>query len=209
MKDNHSVSVYTGSLKLEIQIGSLSGNPKNAWREISPRLSGPHSERATARWFVRRIHGLFSRANKRKKKKKSQDEILHLYEFSFTASWFFEILHTKGSSLKRFSDSSRVPKDPRTTSWVSWSMRKTQGDASYSNALFETEYSLMMVSRGEVLGARWCSVARIGAVQGMLREETAIVLVHSTGPESRALRELNPGPVLRLELGLHGRWGPL
>lgn len=86
---------------------------------------------------------------------------------------------------------------------------ETRGDASYSNALLETEYSLMLVSRTEVLGARRCSVARVGAVQGMLREETAIVLVDPTGPECRAPRELDPGPVLRLELGLHRRRRPL
>ena len=73
----------------------------------------------------------------------------------------------------------------------------------------ETEYSLLLVSRGEVLGARRCSVARVAAVQGVLREETAIVLVHSTRPESRALCEFYPGTVLRLELGLHGRRRPL
>jgi len=71
-----------------------------------------------------------------------------------------------------------------------------------------SEYSLMMISRGEVLSARRCSIARVAAVEGVLREETGIVLVHSTGPESRAFREIHPGTVLRLHLGLHGRWRP-
>jgi len=75
--------------------------------------------------------------------------------------------------------------------------------------LLGTEYSLVMISRGEVLGARWCSVAWIGVGECVLREEAAVVLVHSARPESGSLCELHPGAVLRLNLGLHGRWRPL
>lgn len=67
----------------------------------------------------------------------------------------------------------------------------------------------MLVSRSEVLSAWWRPVARVAAVQSVLREETAIVLVHSARPESRAFREVQPGAVLRLDLGLHGRRWPL
>lgn len=127
----------------------------------------------------------------------------------FQLRGFFEISFTKRSSLMRFSGFLRIPGDPRTTSWVSRSSRNSGRCLECSNASLGTEYSLMMVSRGEVLGARRCSVARVGAVEGVLRKETAIVLVHSTGPDSRAPRELHPGTVLRLELGLHGRRWPL
>jgi len=85
--------------------------------------------------------------------------------------------------------------------------RETQGDASCM--LFDTECSLLLVSRGEVLSAWWRPIARVTAVQGVLREETAIVLVHSARPESGTLRELDSGAILRLDLGLHGRRWPL
>lgn len=67
----------------------------------------------------------------------------------------------------------------------------------------------MLVSRSEVLGARRSPVARIRVGQGVLREETAVVFSHSTGPESGTLGEFHPGPVLRLDLGFHGRRRPL
>lgn len=85
--------------------------------------------------------------------------------------------------------------------------RKPQDDASCS--FFKTKYLLMMISRCKVLGTRRCSIARVAIVQSVLCEETAIVLVHSAGPENRALRELYSSPVLRLDLGLYGCRRPL
>lgn len=119
----------------------------------------------------------------------------------------------------RFSDFSRISEDPWTASWASRQLRKhligtlgpvrrkTQDDASCP--FLKTKYLLMLVSRCKVLGTRRCSVARIAIVQSVLREETAIVLVHSTGPENRAFREVYPGPVFRLDLSLHGCRRPL
>lgn len=146
------------------------------------------------------------RVNEGKKKSYCKKKTKFCIDF-FLQSWFF--LFTKKSTFMRFSDSceSRKIHKQRPEHPNRW---ETRDDASCSNALLsETEYSLLLVSRGEVLGARRCSVARIAAVQGVLREETAIVLVHSTRPKSRALCELYPGTVLRLELGLHGRRRPL
>lgn len=67
MKGNRSVSVYTGSLKLEIQIGSFSRNPRNAWHDISLSLSRPHSEKATARQSCAQIRDLTRKKNEEKK----------------------------------------------------------------------------------------------------------------------------------------------
>lgn len=207
MKGNRSVSVYTGSLKLEIQIGSLSRNPRNAWCKIFLQPSGPHSERATTRQFVRRIViSLQERTGKKKSHPKTK--VRNLYEFSFTVSWLFENFIREKSHLSCVSPVPRGSQGIREQRSECPGRRETQSDASYSNAWLETEYSLMLISRSEVLGARRCSVARVGAVQGMLCEEAAVVLVNPTRPECRAPRELDPGPVLRLELGLHRRRRP-
>jgi len=146
------------------------------------------------------------RVNEGKKKSCCKKKMKFCIEFFFIV---MIVLFIKKSVLMRFSGSceSRKIRKQRPEHPNRW---ETRDDASCSNALLsETKYSLLLISRGEVLGARRCSVARIAAVQGVLREETAIVLVHSTRPKSRALCELYPGTVLRLELGLHGRRRPL
>lgn len=120
----------------------------------------------------------------------------------------------------RSSDFLRISEDPRTAILsisvtskalvigtlgpVPW---ETQDNASCS--MLKMKYLLMMVSRCEVLGTRRCSVARVAIVQSVLCEETAIVLVHSTRPESRTLCEIYPGSVFCLDLGFDRRWWPL
>lgn len=125
----------------------------------------------------------------------------------------------------RLSDPSYRSLSPWTTSWASrWSrtasasgdwiarsnsfVRETQDDASIY-LLLETEYSLVMVNRGEVLSAWWSSVTRIGVGERVLREEAAVVLVHSARPASGSPCEIYPGTILRLDLRLHWRRRPL
>lgn len=84
-------------------------------------------------------------------------------------------------------------------------VRWAQGDASH----VARRYSLVLVSRSEVLRARRGPVARIRVGQGMLREKAGVVLAHSAWPESGTFGEVYPGLVLRLHLGFHGRRRPL
>lgn len=162
MKGNCSVSVYTGSSKLEIQIGSLSRNPRNAYREISLQLSGPHSERATARRVVRRIMALLKSEEKKKSRFKTKFCIYTNFLLQSRDS-FWDFIHEE--ILMRFSGFSRIPRgSANSVLSISVDEKLRARCLVLECSLLRTKYSLMMVSRGEVLGARRCSVARIAAV---------------------------------------------